>query len=258
MAFLLAAVYASQPTPASAAESIGGKFHKQTSLSWTGAIADIFREKPKKPTPFLTIPGTKKIRMPQPQFVGMPLEEALRKRRSLRDFSKNPLNLNELSQLLFAAQGITGRMHGTPLRTAPSAGALYPIEIYLVVNRVVDLDSGIYHYALRDHALELMELGDFTDEISTAGLKQEMLGQAGVTFILSAIFDRTRSKYGERGFRYVYMEAGHISQNIALQAVSLGLGSVPVGAFLDEKVNRLINNNGVKEAVVYLHAVGKP
>ena len=258
MVFLLAAACVWQPTTASAADSIGEKFHKQTSLTWTEAIADVFRPKPKQPRPFLTIPGTKKIRLPRPKFAGMQLEEAIRKRRSVREFSKRPLSLDDLSQLLFAAQGITGRIYGTPLRTAPSAGALYPMEIYLVVNRVTDLESGLYHYAVRDHALEQMELGDFSGEINAAGLKQEMLGEAGVTFILSAIFDRTRHKYGERGFRYVYMEAGHISQNIALQAVSLGLGSVAVGAFLDEKINRLINNDGVNEAVVYLHAVGKP
>lgn len=163
-----------------------------------------------------------------------------------------------LSQLLFAAQGITGKIYGTPLRTAPSAGALYPIEIYLVVNKVAELEPGIYHYSIRKHALELLKSGDFRGRITPAGLKQEMLGQAGATFILSAIFDRTRHKYGERGFRYVYIEAGHISQNIALQAVSMGLGSVTVGAFLDEKVNQLINVDGVNEAAVYLHAVGTP
>ena len=112
------------------------------------------------------------------------------------------------------------------------------------------------HYGVLNHTLELVESGDFRKEITSAGLKQEMLGDSDVVFVLSAIFDRTRHKYGERGFRYVYIEAGHISQNIYLQAVSLGLGSVSVGAFLDDKVNQLIGVDGQKEAVIYLHAVG--
>ncbi len=107
-----------------------------------------------------------------------------------------------------------------------------------------------------DHTLELVKSGDFRGQIIDAGLSQQMLGDAGVTFVLSAIFDRVRYKYGERGYRYVYMEAGHISQNIYLQAVSLGLCSVCAGAFSDEKVNKLINIDGWKEAVIYLHPVG--
>ncbi len=120
-----------------------------------------------------------------------------------------------------------------------------------------DFSCGIYHYSVLDHALELIKPGDFRNQIISAGLKQEMLGDGVVTFVLSAIFDRVRHKYGERGFRYVYIEAGHISQNISLQAVSLGLGSVTVGAFLDENVNKLIGVDGLKEAVIYLHAVGR-
>jgi SagB-type dehydrogenase family enzyme len=121
---------------------------------------------------------------------------------------------------------------------------------------VQDLPQGIYHYSVLDHTLELVKPGDFRRQIVDAGLSQQTLGDAGVTFVLSAIFDRVRYKYGERGCRYVYMEAGHISQNIYLQAVSLGLGSVSVGAFSDEKINKLIDVDGWKEAVIYLHAVG--
>lgn len=236
--------------------SIGERFHYETSLTWRGVLGDLFRAKPKKPPQYKTYPGAKLVKLPSPKYRGMTLEDAIKKRRSVRNYSPKTLSISQLSQLLFAAQGITGKMYGQPLRTAPSAGALYPFEIYLVVNNVQGLSKGIYHYAILNHELELVKLGDFSNQVTDAGLKQDMLGDADVTFVLSAIFDRVRHKYGERGFRYVYIEAGHISQNIYLQAVSLGLGSVSVGAFLDEKVNQLIGINGYTEAVIYLHAIG--
>jgi SagB-type dehydrogenase family enzyme len=205
---------------------------------------------------YKTYPGAKMIKLPQPNYKGIPVEEAIKKRRSVRSYSKKTLTLPQLSQLLFAAQGITEKSYGHDLRTAPSAGALYPMEVYLVVNNVEGLSRGIYHYTIQGHALELLKEGDFRKEITKAGLGQDMLGEAQVTFILSAVFERTRKKYGDRSLRYIYMEAGHISQNISLQAVSLGLGSVCVGAFYDEQVNRLIGLDGNTESAIYLQAVG--
>ena len=236
--------------------SIGERFHYETSITWRGVLGDMFCTKPKKPPQYKNYLDSEKVKLPQPEYRGLVLEEAIAKRRSVRDYSKKALTMAQLSQLLFAAQGVTANTFGRPLRAAPSAGALYPFEIYVIVNNVQDLPQGIYHYSVLDHALELVKAGDFSGRITDAGLKQEMLGSAGVTFILSAIFDRARCKYGQRGMRYVYMEAGHISQNICLQAVSLNLGSVCVGAFLDEKVNQLIGVDGRQEAAVYLHAVG--
>ena len=236
--------------------SIGERFHYETSLTWRGVIGDLFRSKPKMPPQYKNYTDTKIIELPKPEYQGVPLEEAIEERRSVRNYSKKPITMFQLSRLLFSAQGTTGKMYGKHLRTAPSAGALYPFEIYVIANNVESLDQGIYHYGILNHTLELVQYGDFRKAITSAGLKQEMLGDSDVVFGLSAIFDRTRHKYGERGFRYVYMEAGHISQNIYLQAVSLGLGSVGVGAFLDVKVNQLIGVDGEKEAVIYLHAVG--
>lgn len=236
--------------------SIGERFHQETSLTWQRVLGDIFKRLPESPPLFKYYPGAKLIRLPKPMESNMPLKEAILKRRSIRTFSSKAMDIKQLSNLLFAAQGITGSLYDRPLRTAPSAGALYPFEIYVVVNNVQDLSPGIYHYHVLKHALELVKLGDFRNEVTSAGLKQEMLGEAEVTFILASIFDRVRCKYGERGFRYVYIEAGHISQNIYLQATSLGLGSVCVGAFLDENVNKLIGVDGHKEAVIYMHAVG--
>lgn len=237
--------------------TIGERFHHGTSLTWFGALGDLFKAKPRKPSSYKHYPGAKIILLPKPKYNGMSLEEAIRKRRSIREYASKPMTMDQVSQLLFAAQGITGKQYGHPLRSVPSAGALYPFEIYVIVNRVKELPNGIYHYALLNHSLELVKSGNFGDEMIDGGLKQEMLGDSGVTFVLSAVFNRLRHKYGERGFRYAYMEAGHISQNIALQAVSLGLGSVCVGAFIDEKVNHLIGVDGYEEAVIYLHAVGR-
>jgi SagB-type dehydrogenase family enzyme len=236
--------------------SIGESFHYETSLTWRGVLGDLFRIKPEKPPQYKNYTDTMIIKLPKPEYQGITLEEAINKRRSVRNYSGKPVTMSQLSQLVFSAQGTTGKMYGQPLRTTPSAGALYPFEIYVIANNVDTLDQGIYHYGVLNHTLELVESGDFRKEITSAGLKQEMLGDSDVVFVLSAVFDRTRHKYGERGFRYVYIEAGHISQNIYLQAVSLGLGSVSVGAFLDNEVNQLIGVDGQKEAVIYLHGVG--
>jgi SagB-type dehydrogenase family enzyme len=236
--------------------TIGERFHHKTSLTWRSVIGDIFSPKPEKPPQYKAYKGAKAVKLPSPDYVGMSVEDSLKKRRSVRNYSSEALSIAHLSQLLFAAQGITGEIYGRPLRTAPSAGALYPFEIYLIINHVEGLSPGIYHYNVLKHELELLKTGNFRSKIIDAGIKQEMLGDADATFVLSAVFDRVCSKYGERGYRYVYIEAGHISQNIFLQAVSLGLGSVSVGAFLDEKVNKIIGVDGIDEAAIYLHAVG--
>jgi len=236
--------------------SIGEKFHKETSITWLGVLGDMFRSKPEQPPQYKTYPDAKSIELPEPKYTGIVLEEALKKRRSSRNYSKKNLSLAQLSQLVFSAQGATGKSYNTLLRTAPSAGALYPFEVYIIANLVDGLPRGIYHYSVRKHSLELVKKGDFRKSITKAGLKQEMLGDAGVVFVLTSIFDRLLHKYGERGYRYAYMESGHISQNIYLQATSLGLGSVGVGAFLDEEINKLIGIDGQKEAAIYIHAVG--
>jgi SagB-type dehydrogenase family enzyme len=235
---------------------IGERFHRDTSLTWGVVVGDLFRIKPKKPPAIKTFPGARRMKLPLPEYRGITVEEAIRERRSVRNFAGKPITIAQLSQLLFAAQGITGEAFRTPLRAAPSAGALYPYEIYLVINDVEGVPRGIYHYAVLEHALELVEEGDYSGRITRAGLDQEMLGESNVTFVLAAVFDRVRHKYGERGVRYVYIEAGHLSQNIALQAVSMGLGSVTVGAFVDTAVNRLIGVDGRGEAAIYLHAIG--
>jgi len=194
----------------------------------------------------------KVIKLPQPQFKGkMSVEEALKNRRSIRRYKKFPLTLKELAQILWACDGKTSDWGG---RTAPSAGATYPLEIYVVVGDVEGLKPGIYHYNVSEHSLELISEGDVRRKLAEDAWGQSMILEAPVTVVISGIFERTTTRYGERGKRYVFMEVGHCGQNIHLQAESLGLGTVMVGAFQDAKVKRTL---GIKEDVFYLCPVGK-
>jgi len=188
---------------------------------------------------------------------GMSVEQAIVQRRSVRDYV-GELTLDELNRLLFYSTGINDRRWGSGLRAAPSAGAQYPIETYLVVNYVAGLAQGIYHYNIRDHTLELIRVGDFRQAITDAALGQEFFSKAGVVFALTGIFQRTRWRYRDRTYRYVMLEAGHIGQNIYLSAVAQGLGACAVGAFWDDDVNRLLGVDGKVEATLYLLTVGRP
>ncbi len=197
-----------------------------------------------------------KIKLPKPvSFPSLSLEEAIRRRRSERDYTGQAISLSELSYLLLYTVGITEERYG--LRAAPSAGALYPIEIYPVVNRVTGLAGGIYHYQAEAHSLELIKEGDFRHELMRYALSQELMRDASIVLALTVILERAEWKYGERAYRYALLEAGHIGQNIYLVATSLGLGACAVGAYSDSDYNRLIGVDGERESVVYLLAVGK-
>jgi len=194
------------------------------------------------------------ITLPSPSFnTGIPLEQALLHRRSIREFSKEPLNIGEVSQMLWAAQGIT---HFEGFRTAPSAGALYPLEVYLVCGDVTGLERGIYHYIPHSHELSMKLQGDFRNELFNAALGQSWVFDGAVCFVITGVYDRTTRKYGSRGIRYVDMEAGHTAQNLLLQATALGLGGVTVGAFYDNHVRRIIDV-GADEFPLYLIPVGR-
>lgn len=252
---LLLVVAWARPPKVEKDQGVGQRFHDATSLGRAKLNAEGLGPRPPRPPLYKTYPDAKRISLPKANYRGVALEDAIIKRRSVREYANEPLSLKQVSQLLFAAQGITAE--DGPYRAAPSGGALYPFEIYIIAHNIEGLPAGLYHYAVREHALEQIKTGEFRDEITRAGLGQECLGDAGATFVLTAIFDRSRSKYGDRGFRYVYMEAGHISQNICLQAVSLELGSVTVGAFFDDQVNQLLDADGEHEAVIYLQPVGR-
>jgi SagB-type dehydrogenase family enzyme len=188
---------------------------------------------------------------------GKPLWETLTERRSFREFSQHPITFEELSQLIWATQGITARAWGFDFRTVPSAGALYPIETYLIVNRVEGISAGIYHFSVKKGQLTLMKEGQFGPGLSRAGLGQGMLEEAACVFIWTAIVERSKWKYGERAYRYIYMDAGHIGQNLYLGAVGLGLGCCTVGAFFDEEMDHLIGIDGKEEITIYLGAIGR-
>ena len=195
-------------------------------------------------------PQSQIIDLPPPRLEGtMTLEEALAKRRSVRAFSGEALTLEELGQLLWAAQGIT---HPAGLRTSPSAGALYPLEVYAVT------PDAVYHYVPQGHRLELHLRGDMRLPLYEAALQQDAVADAPATIVIAAVYARTASKYGnERSPRYVHLEAGHAAQNILLQAVALELGAVPIGAFDDDHVKKALQLPDDQEPL-YLIPTGHP
>ncbi len=179
-----------------------------------------------------------RLTLPEPRYTSdTAVETALAQRRSIRAYSGENLSFDELSQLLWAAQGITAPWGG---RTAPSAGALYPLELYVVVGTVTGLDAGVYRYRPADHELEKTSEGDVRAALAGAALNQGFIGEAAINLVFVGVFNRTTVKYRERGIRYVYMEAGHAAQNVFLQAEALDLGTVTIGAFDDHAVQQLV------------------
>ena len=188
----------------------------------------------------------------------MSLDRALKQRKSIRDFQQKPISKGQLSYLLWASTGIQRIEDGYEFRTAPSAGALYPIETYVVVNDVRKLEVGVYHYCIRTHQLEQLKPGKFRQEITTAALGQRMCARSAAIFIWSAVFERCKWKYGQRAYRYIYLDAGHIAENLALAAVNTNLGSCEVGALYDDKVNAILGIDGTEESVLCMAVVGIP
>lgn len=194
------------------------------------------------------------ITLPPPRTVsGTSLEAAILSRRSVRAYRKEPLALAELSQLLWAAQGITG---AGGLRTVPSAGALYPLEILVVAGEVTDLVPGVYRYQPVGHTLSRIREGDVRKDLAGAALGQGAVEEAPGVLVITAVYGRTTGKYGERGIRYVQLEAGHSAQNVCLQATSLGLGTVTIGAFDDRGVSEVLGLDAGEEPL-YLMPVGR-
>ena len=194
------------------------------------------------------------IMLPEPRHRSqVSVEEALRDRRSVRKVSSASLTLADIAQLLWSAQGVSGSRN---LRTAPSAGALYPLELYLVAGNVDALPAGVYQYRPARHALSRGAVGDKRGGLARAALQQAWVRDAPAVIVMTAVYERTTRKYGDRGKRYVHMEAGHAAQNIYLQAVPLGLGTVTVGAFSDRKVKQILDLPE-NEVPLYLMPVGR-
>jgi SagB-type dehydrogenase family enzyme len=239
-------------------EGIGDSYHRETKyypdkmsgrgLDWAG-----------KPSPYKEYPGSRRIELPQPApGVKMDLDQILRKRSSVRDYAGEPLSIEDLSYLLWACTGIQRAEQGYQFRTAPSAGALYPIETYVVANNVRDLEQGLYHYAIRAHSLEDLRLDDLRLETAQAALGQRVCYDAAAVFVWTAIFQRSKWKYEQRGYRYIYMDAGHIAENLYLAATGLELGVCAVGALFDDELNHLLDVDGVAESAFYMATIGHP
>jgi len=212
-------------------------------------------------TLFLYIRRINAMAEQEKEIIGLPfprnksavsLEEAISLRSSIREYKDEALTQEEISWLLWAAQGMMQRKSG---RTVPSAGALYPLEIYLVVGKVKGLAAGIYHYRPPEHSLVKIESGDKRSVLFNASLRQSSIKNAPVSLVICAKYQRTTQKYGERGSRYVHIEVGHVGQNIYLQTEALGLATVAIGAFNDEAVKKVL---GVKEEPIYIMPLGRP
>lgn len=189
------------------------------------------------------------IALPAPKTEGMvSVETALARRRSVRTFQRRGLSLAEIGQLAWAAQGKT---HREGFRAAPSAGALYPLELYIA------LAEGLFHYEPHRHRLIRTAAKDLRLALRSACLDQAVVDEAPAVFVLAAVVERTAAKYRRRAERYVFLEAGHAAQNLLLQATALGLGGVPIGAFDDDALTRALGLGG-SERAVYVIPIGAP
>lgn len=198
--------------------------------------------------------NTKIIHLPAPRKGShISLEQALQNRRSTRDYTGGPVNLSDVSQLLWSAQGETST---NDYRTAPSAGALFPLELYLLVTNVRDLKTGIYKYIPSIHSIRRQNNTDVKEKLAKLCFDQTWITKAAVDILISAVYERTTIKYGDRGIRYIYLEAGHAAQNICLQATVLGLSVTTVGAFSDQGLKSTLNIPS-NEFPLYLLTIGK-
>jgi SagB-type dehydrogenase family enzyme len=194
------------------------------------------------------------VKLPDPRYEGIvSVEHALFARRSVRRYKNEPLTILQISQLLWSAQGVSSP---SGYRTAPSAGALYPLEVYVAAGRINDLPAGIYKYLIRNHALLRTVIGDPRENLCRAALNQRCIANAPAVLLFSTVTERITKVYGERGIRYLYMELGHAAQNVCLQAVALGLGTVVIGAFRDFEVKK-IAALPADEQPAYVIAIGR-
>ncbi len=192
----------------------------------------------------------KEIILPKPRYKGeVSIEETLNRRRSVREYRAGGLRFEEVSQLLWAAAG-----KNLYRRTFPSAGATYPVEVYLVSGEVEALKPGVYHYIYSTHSLKKIKDQDVRRPLCKASLEQSMIEESAVSFIIAADYQRTTNYYGQRGFRYVYMEVGHIGQNLSLQAIALNIGTVMIGAFDDKRVKEILE---IEEDPLYIIPAGR-
>ncbi len=230
-------------------ESLGDKYQNQTKYERPDG-PNVDRVELEHPGEMIELP-------PPDEEAGMGMWEAIKKRRSLRGFDTGtPMTKAELSQLLWATQGLTKDDADERFRAAPSAGALHPLETYLVINRVEGVPRGIARYDVGSSSLHLVAKGDFAEDASAALLEQHMAAECGVVFIWVGVPMRNKPKYRDRAHRYIYLDAGHIGAQLHLASEALGLGCCAIGAFFDEEVNALVGADGKQMTTVYVSVVG--
>jgi len=235
----------------SAILKIGERFQEETKYFRPSAVSPLPDQWPASFKP-------RNIPLPSPSISVDPgFWEVLRKRRSLRDYREDPMSQQELANLLWATQGVTVKAPAPWFRTAPSAGALHPIDTYIVINRVKDLEAGIYRLNVAEFMLEFKKPGDFSVRIAAAALNQDIARSAAVVFVWVAVIQRSRQKYRQRAYRYIYLDSGHIAQNLYLAAAAMNLGCCAIAAFYDEEVNQIVGVDGTEETTVYLATIGK-
>jgi len=239
---------------------IGRRFQDETKYS-PGKMGGYTLDRDSIPKPYKHYESPLAIiQLPEPHAESGPdLWKLLQKRRSRREYSAHrPIGLAAFSSLLWATQGLTARYGDTFFRTAPSAGGLFPVETYLSVRAVEGLEQGLYHFRPLTFDLEFLQKGDFSGKLAEAALQQDLILDAQATFIWSAIIARSRWKYRQRTYRYIYLDAGHIAQNLYLAAEALGLGACAIGAFYDDETNKILSLDGMEETVIYMACVGRP
>ncbi len=202
------------------------------------------------------------VDLPAPQELKMPkldLTEAINNRVSVRKYADKPLSQSELSYLLWTTQGIKQvTTRPATLRTVPSAGSRHPFETYLLINRVQGIEAGLYRYLPLEHALEQISLEEgLADRITAACMRQAMVRNSGVTFIWTAVRYRTYWRYGERGYRYFHLDAGHVCQNLYLASAVVDSGCCGIAAFFDDDINGILGLDGEEQFTVYIATVGK-
>jgi SagB-type dehydrogenase family enzyme len=237
--------------------SIGPRFHYETSYNDSGTKGPEVIWTKELPL-YKKYENAPKTKLPFPTVDNTDLDKIISARRSIRNYTGQSLNLAQVARLLQSADGLTHSFGKYNLRTAPSGGALYPVDIYIIASGIDSLADGLYHFQVSDSNLELIKPGDFRERIFKASFEQECVGGAPLNIILTARFTRSAKKYSDRGFRYTYMEAGAICENIYLQATALELGTVAVGAFNDDALNNLLEINGQTEAALLIMPVGYP
>jgi SagB-type dehydrogenase family enzyme len=239
-------------------EGIGDRYQKETKYSRETLMGGML-DWESKPETYKEYPESPQIELPPFDDVKtLDMMTALKKRRSIRHYSGKPLSLEALSYLLWASGGIQRVERGHAFRTAPSAGALYPIETYVLIDAVDGTEPGAYHYSVKTHRLEQLRTGQLGHDIVLAALNQKMCIEAAAIFIWTAVFARSKWKYKERAYRYIYLDAGHIAGNLTLAAAAVGLGTCQIGAIFDDEVNAIIGVDGEEESAIYLSLVGHP